>query len=179
MPYRLVISHQSNNIFDQDRQIGSVKTHFWGRNTIVFDVWRHVFVMWVCTLEARFIGMWLRIIPVQQISIFPNFIAVPVDDHRQVGIDEPFANDQPIPICKENFSRYSGQRNAVTGDCQCRALNPCKGCGYRIDKKLIVIDGTQCIVHAATRMISDRPIRCVRKRSTSLRYSACRVSHVR
>lgn len=79
----------------------------------MLDVRRYMLVMWVSTLQAWFVWMWLRIIPVQQHAVFPHFISVPVDRDGQASVHQSFPNNNAISTRKLDFASDARQRDPV------------------------------------------------------------------
>ena len=84
---------------------------------MMLDVWRNVLVMGMSALEKWVIEVRLRVIPIQFLVASPDFIAVPIDYHRQTIIYEPFAHYQSNFVAKEKLTHDSGQRYAASNEC--------------------------------------------------------------
>lgn len=50
---------------NQYGQVGSSETHFWRRNTVMFDVRGDMFMMWMCCGQTWVARMWKVIVPIQ------------------------------------------------------------------------------------------------------------------
>ena len=102
------------NLFDEDGEIGTIKTHLWSGDTIVFDVGWNVFVMRMSFPESRLLRVRLRIVPEQFVLSSPDFVAVPVYDDWQPFKQNSFSNDQPKSTIKLEFARNTPQGSTTT-----------------------------------------------------------------
>lgn len=69
----------------------------------MFDIWRNMLVVRLCTLQGWIVRMWLWIVPVQLVFALPNFVTILVYDRRQM-VQNSLANDQPDFVIKVQFA---------------------------------------------------------------------------
>lgn len=89
---------QVNNLLDQEGQVGFREAQARSRNTMVLDVRRYVFVVWMCTCQTWISWVWLRIVPVQLFCAVPHLITVVSDFPWRFGERYLFAHDQAVPL---------------------------------------------------------------------------------
>ena len=138
----------------------------------MLDVWRNVLMVWMRGLEGWIIGMGLRIVPVEFLFPVPHFIAIPIDQHWQPPKHQPFSNHKTDLCVKPDLARYTRQECPLSRECQCGMLNTRKGLSQGIQKQFVIIWCAERIVHAATRINSERVCICGCICCTSSRYSA-------
>ncbi len=76
---RWLLLQQCLNLPNQYGKIGTSKTHFRGRDAIVFDIGRNVLVMRMGTLQLWYIWVGHRVIPPGRFTLIGEFIEIPED----------------------------------------------------------------------------------------------------
>jgi hypothetical protein len=90
---------------------------------MVLYIRRNVLVVGMGALEARLIGMRLRVVPVQLFFSLPDFVAVPLDQNRQAIKDEPFENHKANLVSEEDLARDPCKRMSSTNECKGGTMN--------------------------------------------------------
>ena len=102
---------------------------------MMFDIGRNVFVMRVVQSQSRVSGMRLRIVPINEVFVLLNFVAVVSDG--SVNEVEPFVNTQNDIPSKMNFALKLATMRSAANDYESGGFNCCVPIFKRIDKALV------------------------------------------
>ncbi len=107
----LALQQVAFDFCDQKWEVGLRKAQTWRNNAVVLDARMNMLVMRVGALQLRDMWMGLRIIPIAQFVILPDFVTV-VDNLDCIERQDLFAHDKPDALPQIDDSLDS--RNCVS-----------------------------------------------------------------
>lgn len=139
----MLSKHFALDFFDQEGQVWVLETDARRWNTVVFDVWLNVFVVWMRAGQRWIVWMRLGIIPVQLLLAPRNQIAVALN--YVSGKVQVFPNTQSYPLIKSNVACNFRKSWAMLDKNECGMTNDRPGAGQAVNKLLVFVEGRQHI----------------------------------
>ena len=143
----LLIKQRRLDLMDQKREVGSRKTQIGGRDAVMPDVRRDMFMMGISAGQRRIVRVRLRVVPVQLFAATPDLVAIAFDDQRAGIPGQAFVRHQAMSAGEGQFTAELGQQPATSNHDQRRAQDARKLLGQAVDKGFILMQRLEW-VHA-------------------------------
>lgn len=124
------------DLLDQAGQVRLVETEVEGRDPVAFDIGRNMLVMRIAAAKRRIVGMRLRIVPVQSLTLSLHLVAVCLD--HAAGEVQILPYPEGNALLELERTRYFGNRRTPTDYHKRRTANTRKRLREGIDQAFVL-----------------------------------------